>query len=446
MSELQLQDKIALSKIPSFSMEAPEDAGDVQVIKPKQKSVFEDFKSPVLDINGNTLENEIKDKSKKAAEENKGPEVKEVITPDSPKAAPILDKAIGSLTFDNPPAEGDEGDEKQPSTKISAKSDLVDLLLDKIEKENFQVYDDFDEEKQTLREYLEGLPKKDLNSLIDDNYKSRENQIKETYKQEVFESFPGHLKHVAQVLAGEEVDPREIYGALARVEQTTALDPAKEADQLAIVHNWLQTSKFGTAQEIEAQVEEWKEEGKIATKAAQFKPKLDKAQEEQLKAYAIQAEEIKKEREQQAKWYHQNVVKTLQDADLGNGIKLNRKNQEALYNAMMIDLKPSQLNGELQDLLNQKIEKAKYIEPDFKFLTRLTLFASDPDAYDEMMKQLGKNEATGTITRELKTAQGSGSRGVDLKAAQPTATKRTVTEDPKERKIIKQRSPLEKTW
>ena len=440
--ELTVQDKQAINNLSNTWSLTPKEGG---VIVPNQKSMFDDFSSPIDKISGKALSEEIIEKNKQQATPVETP----VVDVDKSKAGKILGDAIGDISKTIGNVEVADDDTQTPTdkpTKSTSKSDVVDYLLEKMEKDGFQPYSDYDEEKETLKEYLERLPKKDLHSLVESNYKNREDNLKDTYKQEVYDALPGHLKTAVKALISRDVNPREVYAALGRVEQTTALDPTQEADQLAIAHNYLQTTQFGTIQEIEEQLTEWKEQGKLEQKAKQFKPKLDRLQEEQLNAYAAQAEKAQAEREEATKWYHGNIVDTLKVGDLGNGIKLNQKDKEALYNHMVINMRPSQLNGELQDTLMQKIEEYKYTKPDFKALARMTLFATDMDAYDAMMKKQGANEATGNIVKELKTNQGSGQRGIDPAKTQAPAKRESVTESRNERRAVKQVSPFEKKW
>jgi len=347
------------------------------VIIPKQKDFFPDGGHPLDKINGNAISKEIAAENKKIQEElKKKQELERAAEPlSTTQAGSILDTVIGDTSKIFAPEVDENGNIQDPGKKpavSSTKSELVEFLADKIQNSGFQPFNDYDEEKfASVEEYLNTLPKKDLRELLENNYQARETNIKDTYKQEVYNALPGHLKNAVKALITDGIDPREVYGALARVEQTTALDPTKEADQLAIAYNYLQTTQFGTLQEIEEQISEWEEQGKIEQKAKQFKPKLDKLQEDQVQAYAQQADQIRQEREQNAAAYYNAVVDVLKKGEV-KGHKLGAKDQQSLYDAMLISMKPSQLNGELQDALMQKIEQVKYIKPDLEEYTRIT--------------------------------------------------------------------------
>ena len=443
------ENEIALKKLEKLEFNIPDNDA---VILPKQKDFFADYVPPMEKINGNTLANEIKEKNEKkvTSTTTDSPEPKDNIQLPNEKIAASLDnltKGIGDVISG---AHADDGTDIGASSdskpvRSTAKNDIVDYLIDKIENGGFQPYSEYDEEKQTLREYLEGLPKKDLHGLVDANYGTKENSAKEQYRQEFKEALPTHLKYVVDALIDGNTPARDIYSALARVEQTTALDPSKENDQILIVQNYLQTKEFGSLEAIEEQVAEWKETGKIEKKAKEFKPLLDKLQEEQLAVYAAQNEETNRQRAESAKWYHDSIVNVLKTKDLGS-IKLGNKEQSALYESMLVNMKPSQFTGELQDTLMQKIEEIKYIKPDFKALAKMHLFAQDMEAYDKMMKQQGANEATGVIVKELKTNQGSGNGGGGATIPTPQV-KRTESARNNEPRAAKQKvSPLDRVW
>ena len=165
------------------------------------------------------------------------------------------------------------------------------------------VKDGYDETKQSLQDHLMSLTHEQLEDLIDLNQDTRENKTKEEYREEFFNSLPGHLKHVARYLADGSVDPEDVYSSLLRVEQNRKLDPEDINDQEIIARNYLTLTNFGTAQEIAEQVEEWKEANTLGKRVSSFKPKLDAMEEQQVIAYAQQAEEYKKEQEQAAQWY-----------------------------------------------------------------------------------------------------------------------------------------------
>ena len=77
-----------------------------------------------------------------------------------------------------------------------------------------------------------------------------------------------------------------------------SLDPANEYDQAEIARQYLTATNFGTPEEIENEINDWKDMDRLEQKANQFKPKLDRMQEEIV---ARQLAEQEQKKEQQVK-------------------------------------------------------------------------------------------------------------------------------------------------
>ena len=200
-------------------------------------------------------------------------------------------------------------------------------------------------------------------------------------------------------------DLKNLFSALARVEQTKALDITTEEGQVATARAYLQATGFGRgkADVIEKQVEEWKESGKLKEKAEEFKPDLDDMQKEQVEFQVKQQEDWNKQRRAAANAYVGNVHKALEKAEI-NGIKLDKKTQASIYTGL------TQLNwpsaaGQPTNLLGHLLDKIQYVEPNFPLLAEVTYLLSDPEGYRNSIKQAGKNEQVIDTVKKLKTEQ-----------------------------------------
>ena len=153
---------------------------------------------------------------------------------------------------------------------------------------------------------------------------------KETPKQ-FFDSLPQELQVAARYVADGGKDLKGLFSALSHVEQVRELDPKKEKDQEKIVRDFLGATGFGSAEEIEEEIDVWKDLGKLEKQANKFKPKLDKMQEKVI-ARKIQEQDMKKRKQAQAsKNYMQNVYNTLKDGKVGS-VKVDKRTQNLLYN------------------------------------------------------------------------------------------------------------------
>ncbi len=380
---------------------------DAAVITPNQKDIFSGPNDPVSKIGMEQLSAELEEKgeSKEVIEKVKGNTAKDIL--DLSSSLPDLEQAIEKEVIP-----GTEGNEPEAVDKAESKgkSSLVKFLKKKIEAGQYAPYggeDGYDDAKEKLEDYLNKFNTPQLEDLIDLNQDTRENKTKEEYREEFFNSLPGHLKHVAKYLADGSVDPEDVYASLMRVEQNRKLDPTDITDQEVIAKNYLTLTDFGTAQEIAEQVEEWKEANTLGKKVATFKPKLDAMEEQQTIAYAQQAEEFKKEQEQAAQWYASSVEEVLRKGEIG-GFKVDRKKQEQLYNSLLLDIQPSPRTGQPTNALWRKLEEIQVVKPDFDFFLEIADHILNREQFIGRMKQEGANGQQSKVTKELKTLQGTG--------------------------------------
>lgn len=413
------------------NMEFTSNGGNV--LTPNMKDIFSDFPDFSDGLGGDALARELEEKKKIKPEGAVKPEE----TPAGEKKPAATDAGLENLLEDVHKevtgAEKAGGQETPEEKKQRIKTGTVNYLKNKIEKEKFVTWNDFDDTKQSLDEYLESMSEKDRQELIDENYKIRQESFKKEYAENFYANMPGHMKYVAKAIHEGTMDPELAYVALGRVEQNRRLDPKDENDHSAIVESFLQATDFGTAKEIADQIGEWKEQGVLDKKAAQMKPKLDRLGEEQIQYYAQEAAQVEQQKAEAAEWYTATLESALKDGDLGS-IKINSKQQAKIWNDLIRDVKPSPRTGQPMNALWRKMDEIQFIKPDFKHLSKIAWLALDPAGYEEALIQKGRNEAAGKITRELKTTQGSGAeRGEEMQ--EQTQRMRGG--------IIKQRNPFE---
>jgi hypothetical protein len=94
------------------------------------------------------------------------------------------------------------------------------------------------------------------------------------------------------------------------------LDTTNEYDQAEIARQYLYATGFGTPEEIESEIQDWKDLNRLEQKANQFKPKLDRMQEEIIERELAEQEEKKQQQAHQARAYQDNVYNTLSNGEL----------------------------------------------------------------------------------------------------------------------------------
>lgn len=275
------------------------------------------------------------------------------------------------------------------------KSGLAELATKMIEEGTLIPFDD----EKPLEEYTT----KDFRELFEANFQERENKVRENTPREFFQALPEELQIAAKYVADGGQDLKGLFRTLAHVEEMRQLNPEDEYDQQEIARQYLYATKFGTPEEIESEIQDWADLGKLEQKANQFKPKLDKMQEE-IVARQLAEQELKKEQQEEAaKAYTDNVYNTLVTGEIG-GIKLDKKIQSLLYSGLVQPNYPS-ISGRPTNLLGHLLEKYQFVEPDHSRIAEALWLLADPDGYKNKVREQGSKQATEKVVRQLKTEE-----------------------------------------
>ena len=303
------------------------------------------------------------------------------------------------------PDEDDEDGKSKGGRPKTDKSGLVGFLKKRIESKEMFAFDDYDEEKQDLEEYLGTLGEKDIEELWQANIDNMKSEVAAKTPKEFFESLPEELQYAAKYVMDGGTDLKGMFQALAQVEQVRSLDPTNENDQEGIVRSYLQATGFGNEEEIDEEVTTWKDLGVLEKKAKQFKPKLDQMQEEIVQSQLAEQESRKQQQEQAADAYMQNVFEALRPAEI-NGLKLDKKTQAQLYSGLVQPQYPS-ISGRPTNQLGHLLEKYQFVEPNYPLIAEALWLLSDPETYRANLAKQGKNAAVEQTVRQLKTEQSS---------------------------------------
>jgi len=300
-----------------------------------------------------------------------------------------------------------DGDDDEPGKKVgrprTEKSGLVEFLKKRIEANEMFAFDDYDETKQSLDDYLGGLSEKDVEELWSANINNLKQEVASKTPSQFFESLPEELQYAAKYVMDGGQDLKGLFQALAATEEIRELDPTDQSDQEYIVRSYLQATNFGSPEEIEEEVNTWREIGALEKKAKQFKPKLDVMQEEVVKYQVAQQEQMKAQQEHAAEAYMQNVFEALRPAEI-NGLKLDKKTQAQLYSGLVNPQYPS-ISGKPTNLLGHLLEKYQFVEPNYSLIAEALWLLSDPENYRSALSKKGKNAAVEQTVRQLKTEQ-----------------------------------------
>lgn len=288
--------------------------------------------------------------------------------------------------------EEDAGNKGRPKLD---KSGLAELATKMIEEGSLVPFDD----DKPLEEYTT----KDFRELFEANFQERENQIRKNTPKEFFNALPEELQVAAKYVADGGQDLKGLFRTLAQVEEMYDLDTANEYDQAEIARQYLYATNFGSAEEIESEIQDWYELGRLQQKAEQFKPKLDRMQEEIVARKLAEQEHKKEQQAAQAKAYQDNVYNTLLKGDLG-GLKLDKKVQGMLYSGLVQPNYPS-ISGKPTNLLGHLLEKYQFVEPRHDLIAEALWLLADPNGYKAKIKDQGGKQAVEKTVRQLKTEE-----------------------------------------
>jgi uncharacterized protein YggL (DUF469 family) len=296
-----------------------------------------------------------------------------------------------------------EEQSKKPGRPRTEKSGLVEFLKKRIESKEMFAFDDYDESKQSLDDYLISLGEKDIEDLWKANVDNLKQEVATNTPAEFFDSLPEELQYAAKYVMDGGQDLKGLFSALAQVEQVRDLDPTETNDQEYIVRSYLQATNFGSADEIEEELTTWRDIGALEKKAKQFKPKLDAMQEKIVQYHVEQQEGMRQQQEQAANAYMQNVFEALRPAEI-NGLRLDKKTQAQLYTGLVQPQYPS-ISGRPTNLLGHLLEKYQFVEPNYPLIAEALWLLSNPDEYRGSLMKQGKTQAVEQTVKQLKTEQ-----------------------------------------
>ena len=312
--------------------------------------------------------------------------------------------------------EEEKGNTGRPSL---SKDGLADLANKMIEEGTLIPFED----DKNIAEYSV----KDFRELFEANFKERENKMRASIPNEFFQSLPEELQVAAKYVADGGQDLKGLFRTLSQVHGIVELDADNENDQSEIARQYLHATRFGTTEEIEQQIEEWEDIGKLGVKSAQFKPKLDKMQESIISNKLAQQEQSKQQQEHVAKMYMDNVYDVLASGELG-GVKLDKKTQGMLYSGLVQPNYPS-ISGKPTNLLGHLLEKYQFVEPRHDLIAEALWLLQDPDGYKNRIKEQGGKTVTEKTVRMLKTEE----------------QRKNTSSNPNEDSNLEERKPIRKT-
>jgi len=371
--------------------------GSENIILPEDKKKEEDKKTSIFTPRG--VDTSFLDTEEEEEEEDdpEDPEKKKVKEIDPVKAAAAVDSIVKEL--DNPEEEEEEEDDKKKTAgrKKVDKSGLTELFKGLIEKEKIVP---FDEEKS-----IDDYSVSDFEELMLANLEHMEKVQQEKIQDEFINSLPDELQIAAKyVLVDKGKDIKGILRLLGEVREVRELDVEDEQDQEIIAREFLHSTGFGTSDEIDEEISAWKDQKTLKAKAEKFKAKLDKIKADKVSQELAANADRAAKNQAAAKKYVDDIYDTLKDATI-NGIKLDKKTQNAIYMGLVQPSYTSQVTGKPTNMLGYLLEKHQVIEPNHALIAEALYLLKDPEGYRAKVREMGAVEETKKIVKTLKTEE-----------------------------------------
>ncbi len=320
-----------------------------------------------------------------------------------------LDDVIPSLSPD------DDNEGKDDSHKVYNNADVFKKLIEK------KLIIPFEDDKP-LEEYTE----KDFIELMETNIEERSKDIEAKVQEEFFSSLPKELQMATKYVVDGGTDLQGLFRTLLQSNQVQQLDANEPSHQEHIARAYLHATNFGTSEIIEDQIREWFENGTLEKRAKQFKPIIDKMQEEVVNKQLQEQEKFKQQQIEKRKAFIDNIADVLKVGEL-NGIKIDKKRQEMLFNEMTTT-KYQARNGFPTNLFGKLLDDYQWGDkPRYDLIAEALWLLAEPEEYKKAIRESGKKEAAEEAVRKLKMAQESGE------------SNSSMPEDKSERRTVKRK-------
>ena len=241
----------------------------------------------------------------------------------------------------------------------------------------------------TQQELLE-LMDENLETINQNSYQEVEQNFYQT-KSPVWQQL---LKYSETARSLDEVVP--LFAAMQDMETIQTLDTNNEAHQEHIIRQYGLINGLD-AETIDADIEDYKERGKLQERAEKLKPGLDRYNEQR-----VQQELVKKQQEDQQKQYllqthYNNVVENVMNKKEIGGIKLKNEHRQYVASTLVPD---DNIGGlPIYTLVDNLLQKG-----DFDTLARIALLATNPQVHDSYYSAKAANETAAGLQRTLRTA------------------------------------------
>lgn len=312
---------------------------------------------------------------------------------DTTKAAALLDSLVQQNGTEDDQEEAKTSNAGRPKTDKSA---LLDFTKKWIEEGKLKPFTNDAGEEEDITKYSV----KDFEELFEANLSAKEVNGKKSAYGDFYENLPREIQYLIDHVSSGNQDIKGALKNLARSEERRSLSVDDEGDQEKIARIYLRHTTSFDEEDINDQINDMKDRGELAAKAAKYKPKLDQIEQQILAEDLQKQQDLREQQQAMAAQYRESVFEAIEPGEL-NGIKLDKKTQGTLYAGLVQPNYPS-ISGKATNLLGHLLEKYQFVEPNHGLIAEALWLLSDPDGYRSKVKEGAKKEATEKTVRMLK--------------------------------------------
>jgi len=303
------------------------------------------------------------------------------------------------LNLEEDPKDETSDSEKTSKNKLRSNSKTgseVSAVFSKLIEDKIIV--PFDDEKP-IADYTAD----DYKELLQANYEDIRTKERESVHDELKENLPEDLKYAIKYVEEGGKDLKLLFRQLSAIKETEELNP--DADAATIVKQYYQLTKPELSEEeIDTDVRDLEDTGKLEKRAEMFKPKLIEKRQQMIDAQITKQENLRKTAMQMRQKFTDNVYDALKASEI-SGSKIDKQTRDYLFTELT-DTKYKSVTGRPTNLLGKLIEEYQYSEkPRFDLIAEATWLLSKPDEYKAHIAKNAKNETIKNTVRTLKTEE-----------------------------------------
>ncbi len=267
----------------------------------------------------------------------------------------------------------------------------------------------------------------EVEELIQANIEQREKDAQTNALREFYSSMPTSVQKILSYATNgaTPTDMKNLFKQLSVAEEQQALDINDKNSQKEIIRRYLTATRWGDENEIEDEIASLADKNELEKRARQFKPKLDKLNEEEINRKLEEQNEISKQREQRNIDYINTTGKAL-NVDNLNGIPLDRGTASKLFHGLIENKFPLSNNSK-GNMLSYFIDQYQWVKPNPELLAEALWLLSDPDEYRKRVANVLEKEFTESHYRKLQTSE---------QAASKPSTQTERTDDTIKRRVV----------